>query len=255
MDEAKITVIYDEGAVEGTTLIGAVGFSLLVEADGERTLFGTGRRERYLSNNMYVADVDAADLDRVVVSHGHIDHWGALPAITRAREEKIDLYAPLSAWGEKKVLGSTGMNFKEDVMEKVVRKDVTEWVQLSEHLFVTRPIRFHDSEEEEVFLVLKSKNGPVLMSGCCHCGLDNVFETVKDRFGAFPIAVVGGLHLGKKQDKLADLYAEYLQTAGCRQLYLNHCTGAAGIGRLRVTLGLKGVNDFYAGQSVTFKTF
>ncbi len=255
MEEAKITVIYDEGAIVGTTLIGAVGFSLLVEVDGERTLFGTGRRERYLANNMYVADVDPAELDRVVVSHGHIDHWGALPAVTRAREGKIDLYAPVSAWGEKKMLGATGMTFKPEVLEKVSRNDVTGWVKLSDHLFISKPIKFHDSEAEEVFLVLKSKNGPVLMSGCCHCGLDNVFEAVKDEFGAYPLAVIGGLHLGGKKDKLADLYAEYLQTVGCRQLYLNHCTGPVGIGRLRVTLGLNGVNDFYAGQSVTFKVF
>ena len=255
MDEAKITVIYDEGAAEGTTYIGAVGFSLLVEADGERTLFGTGRRERYLLNNLYVAGIEAEDIDRVVVSHGHVDHWGALPAITRAREEKIDLYAPVSAWGEKKLLGSTGMSFKEEATGKIERRDVTEWVQLSEHLFITKPVRFHDSEAEEIFLVLKSKNGPVLMSGCCHCGLDNVFEAVKDRFGAYPMAVIGGLHLGGKKDRLADLYAEYLQTVGCRQLYLNHCTALVGIGRLRATLGLKGVNDFYAGQSITFKVF
>lgn len=255
MDEAKITVIYDEGATEGTTLIGAVGFSLLVEADGERTLFGTGRRERYLSNNLYVVGVDAGDINRVVISHGHIDHWGALPVITRAREDKIELYAPVSAWGEKKLLGSTGMSFKGDVLEKIERRDITEWVPLSEHLFISKPLRFHDSEEEEVFLVLKSKNGPVLMSGCCHCGLDNAFEAVRDRFGAYPVALIGGLHLGGKKDKLADLYAEYLQTSGCRQLYLNHCTGPVGIGRLRATLGLNGVNDFYAGQSLSFKVF
>ena len=52
-----------------------------------------------------------------------------------------------------------------------------------------------------------------------------------------------------------DLYAEYLQNTGCRSLYLNHCTGITGINRLRVTLGLKGVNDFYTGQSLTFQIF
>ena len=255
MDEAKITVLYDEGAAEGTTYIGAVGFSLLIEVDGERTLFGLGRRERYLSNNMYVADVEADSITRVVVSHNHIDHWGALPALARARGEKIDVYAPASAWGEKKIIGTTGMTFAPAVMEKVERKYVAGWVQLSEHLFITEPIAFHDGSGYEVFMVLKSRSGPVLMSGCCHCGLDHVFEAVKEKFGAYPVAVIGGLHLGGKKDRLADLYAEYLQTIGCRHLYLNHCTGEIGIGRLRVTLGLKGVNSFYVGQSVDFKVF
>ncbi len=255
MDEAKITVIYDEGATEGTTYIGAVGFSLLIDVDGERTLFGTGRRERYLSNNLYVAEVEADSIDRVVVSHHHIDHWGALPALIRAREEKIDVFAPATAWGEKKLLGTTGMCFSESVTEKVNRNDVSGWVQLSEHLLLTAPIVFHSGTGYEIFAVLKTRSGPVLMTGCCHCGLDHVFEAVKDKFGAYPVAVIGGLHLGGKKDALADLYADYLQSIGCRQLYLNHCTGVIGIGRLRATLGLKGVNDFYVGQSLTFKVF
>ena len=255
MDEAKITVLYDEGAMVGTTYIGAVGFSLLIDVDGERTLFGLGRRERYLSNNMYVADVEADSITRAVVSHHHIDHWGALPALVRAREGKLDLFAPVSAWGEKKLVGATGMTFSAAVMEKIERKDVAGWVQLSEHLFITEPIAFHDGTGYEVFMVLKTRNGPVLMSGCCHCGVDHAFEAVKEKFGAYPIAVIGGLHLGGKKDKLADLYAEYLQTIGCRQLYLNHCTGDIGIGRLRATLGIKGVNNFYVGQSLDFKVF
>ncbi|MCQ2078525.1 MAG: MBL fold metallo-hydrolase [archaeon] len=252
MDKAKVTVLYDEGAMVGTTFIGGQGFSMMIEVDGERTLFGAGRRTRYLSNNLYLAEVDVDSITRVVVSHGHPDHWAALPAVLHDRAEKIDLLAPVTAWGQKKFLGATGMTFSEDNMEKINRIDVGDWVQLSKHLFVTAPIRFHDGGGEEVFMVIDSKNGPVLISGCCHCGVDNVFEAVKERFGSYPVALLGGLHIKKKQDKLADLYAEYLQKAGCRTLYLNHCTGLAGIGRLRVTLGLNGVNDFYVGQSMSF---
>ncbi len=255
MDEAKITVIYDEGAMEGTTYIGAVGFSLLIEVDGERTLFGLGRRERYLSNNLYVAEIEEASIDRVVVSHQHIDHWGALPALLRPREKSVPVFAPVSAWGEKKFLGTTGMAFSEAVMGKIERNDVAGWVQLSEHLFITPPIAFHDGNGYEIFVVLKTRNGPVLLSGCCHCGVDHAFDAVKEKFGAYPVGLIGGLHLGNKKDKLADLYAEYIQTIGCRQLYLNHCTGPVGIGRMRATLGLKAINDFYVGQSVTFKVF
>ena len=255
MDEAKITVLYDEGAMEGTTYIGAVGFSLLIDVDGERTMFGTGRRERYLADNLYTAEIEADSIDRVVVSHQHVDHWGALPALIRAREEKIDVFAPPSAWGEKKLIGATGMTFSATVMEKIERRDVAGWEQLSEHLFISAPIAFHDGSGYEVFVVLKTRNGPVLMSGCCHCGVDHAFEAVKEKFGAYPIAVIGGLHLGGKKDRLADIYAEYLQTIGCRQLYLNHCTGEVGINRLRITLGLHGVNSFYVGQSLTYKVF
>lgn len=253
MDEAKITCIYDEGALEGTSFIGARGFSVLIEADGEMTLFGLGRRSRYLNNNLFEAGVDPLALSRAVVSHGHIDHWGGLPAVLRSRETPLDIFAPLSAWGKKRIGGYTGMVVSDDYSERYVRRDVGGWVQLSEHLFITPPQQFHKSQEDEIFMVLVSKNGPVLISGCCHCGLDHIFETVRDKFGGYPVAVLGGLHIGEKKDKLADIYADYLKTMGCRHLYLNHCTGVYGIGRLRVTLGLNGVNDFYVGQSVTYR--
>ena len=119
MEEAKISVIYDEGAIEGTTYIGARGFSLLVEADGERTLFGVGRRPRYLTNNLYVADIDPDSVDRVVVSHGHADHWGAISGLLKERESPVKVYAPASAWGDKRMFGATGMFVPTDMEDKV----------------------------------------------------------------------------------------------------------------------------------------
>lgn len=255
MDEARITVLYDEGALVGTTYTGGKGFSLLVESDGEKTLFGTGRKYRYLANNMFIAGVDGESVTRAVISHGHADHWGGIAAVLREREEPLEVYSVAGAWGEKKFLGATGITVPEELSGKVLRKDVTDWVQLSEHLFVSVPMRFHDGEGEEIFLVLKSKNGPVLMSGCCHCGLDHIFEAVKNKFDAYPIAVLGGLHTDGRKNRLAGIYANYLKETGCRILYLNHCTGLGGISDMRGILGLKGVNDFYVGQSVAFPVF
>ncbi len=253
MDEAKITCIYDEGALESTSFIGAKGFSILIEVDDEKTLFGVGRRPRYFLTNLFGSDTDPESISRAVVSHRHLDHWGGLPGLLRSRESPLDVYAPASAWGTKKMLGATGIYLSADHDGKYTRNDVSDWIQLSEHLFISPPMGFHQGEGEEVFMVLNGKNGPILMSGCCHCGLDHAFDMVRDRFGEYPNAVIGGLHIGEKKDKLADIYANYLKSMGCRHLYLNHCTGVYGIGRLRVTLGLHGVNDYYVGQSVTFR--
>jgi 7,8-dihydropterin-6-yl-methyl-4-(beta-D-ribofuranosyl)aminobenzene 5'-phosphate synthase len=199
--------------------------------------------------------VNPDSITRVVVSHGHPDHWAGITGLLRQRDAPLKLYATADAWGEKKFLGATGIYIPSEHSEKVQREDVAGWVQLSEHLFISQPMAFHSGNGNEIFIVLKSRNGPVLISGCCHCGLDHIFEAVKEKFGAYPVALLGGLHLLERKDKLADLYAQYLQTVGCRNLYLNHCTGVTGINRLRVTLGLKGVNDFYTGQSMTFQIF
>ena len=51
---AKITCVYDEGSLPKTNLIGAKGFSVMVESEGKRLLFDTGLRGRYLMHNMGV---------------------------------------------------------------------------------------------------------------------------------------------------------------------------------------------------------
>ncbi|MCQ2070802.1 MAG: MBL fold metallo-hydrolase [archaeon] len=251
---AKVTVLYDEGALPGTSYIGAKGTSVLIEVDGQRTLFGAGLRPRYLTNNMYLADVSADSLDRLVIGHRHADQFRGITGILSARETKLDVYAPTGSWGEKKILGrDTGIWISDSCLDRVERRDVNDWVQLSEHLYVTAPIPFNDRTGDECFMVIDTKRGPILLSGCCHPGLDHVCDAVKEKFGRYPATLIGGLHLVNRKDKLADLYAQYLLDIGCKDLYLNHCTDLYGINRIRITVGLDGVHDFYAGESKEFE--
>ncbi len=251
MEKVRFSSVYDEGALPDTNLIGAAGMSVLVEADGRRTLFGLGRRPRYLEHNMFSMDIEPDSIDQVVVSHGHADHFGGLKGFLKDRSSPIDVYAPAGAWGGRRTLfGQTGISEPPEYAGKVVRHDIPGWVQLSEHVCVTPPLT--DNGSEESFLVVDSKSGLILLSGCCHPGLDHVFDAVKSRFGRYPTALIGGLHITRKADTLADLYAGYLRDNDCRRLYLNHCTGIAGMNRMRTVLGLKGINDFYAGQTVEF---
>ena len=48
------------------------------------------------------------------------------------------------------------------------------------------------------------------------------------------------------------MYAGYLKDLGIKRLYLNHCTNERGIDRMRVTLGIDGVKDFFGGQTLEF---
>ena len=61
------------------------GLSLLLECDGLRVLFDSGRG-RALRHNAEVMGVDLGSLTQVVLSHGHYDHVGgvgSLPAYPR----------------------------------------------------------------------------------------------------------------------------------------------------------------------------
>ena len=53
------------------------GLSLYIEANGRKILFDTGASELYLENAKKM-DVNIADAELLVLSHGHFDHGGGL---------------------------------------------------------------------------------------------------------------------------------------------------------------------------------
>jgi len=250
--KAKVLSVYDEGAVERTPLIGARGLSMLVEVDDELTLFDTGMRGNYLMHNMENLEIDPNAIRRVVLSHAHRTHTGGLPAFLEKRKEKVDVLMPPGC-GEatEKRFGlftaSAMPKMSPDVSSKMNTVTVNEWTKLSDRLFVTAPLG------GELFLVLMTKNGPVMMCGCCHSGIAEAVSHVKEASGKKVAAVIGGTHLAGMKRKEIHAIAETLKDSGPPMLHLNHCTGVAQKTYLREKLGLIGVKEFYAGTEIRFE--
>lgn len=247
---AKITVIYDEGALEGTSLIGAQGSSFLIESDGERILFGAGHRPRYMEHNMYDLGVDPESITSVVVADRHPDEWAGIGGLLKGRETPVKIRAPTSVWGEKSFLGASGMYLPKDYAGMGDRDDLMPgWTKLCEHVYVGV---FGNDTFQEAVLVIRAAKGPVVISSRCLSGMKSIFEAVEDRFNRMPVAYIGGLDIGKKNDALCDAVAGYLREVGCKDLRFNGCVKPIGINRIRVTLGLEGVSNFYVGESAEY---
>lgn len=249
--KASVLCVYNEGSQPGTPYIGAKGFSVLIEVDGEKTLFGTGLRGRYLTHNMDFLKVEPDSLNRVVISHGHADHSNAIKALLSERTLPIDVYAPADAWGKKGKFSKHGIELATSSEPIGKRVDVKDWMQLSKHLFLSPPML--SSELSESFLVLVGGNRPILISGCCHCGPEAILEAVKNKFGSYPRTLIGGMHLEKASKEDSYLAADILQNAECQDLHLNHCTGPKGALRLREKLSLGGVKEFYVGDRLEYE--
>src|SRR5688572_24839154 len=71
----KITILSTMMADKG---IGEWGFAALVEVDGKRILFDTGRRPRTVLENAAELGVDLTNVTDVILSHNHADHTGGL---------------------------------------------------------------------------------------------------------------------------------------------------------------------------------
>ncbi len=62
------------------------GLSLYIETKYHRILFDVGASELFLENSKRM-DVNIADVDFLVISHGHYDHGGGLKAFLQGMKE------------------------------------------------------------------------------------------------------------------------------------------------------------------------
>jgi len=248
--QAKITGVYDEGSMVGTSLIGAEGFAVLIEAGSQKILFDTGRRGRYLLNNLNALSIGPEKIDKAVISHGHSSHTGGIEDLLRNRTDILRIYAPRSAIGGGNIFIKKGIRIKEAFANKAEIREINDWFEITEKIFVSCPMEIGGGSSE-VFIVIVSKKGPIVISACSHAGVDAVMEAVKEKFGSYPHTYIGGVHIGNKEKEKANRIASSFTEKKCTDLHLNHCTGVKGMMYLRTNLGLKGVNDFYVGMSIT----
>ncbi|MDR1405553.1 MAG: MBL fold metallo-hydrolase [Candidatus Methanoplasma sp.] len=248
--QAKITSVCDEGALEGTPLIGSDGFSVLVESGSLKILFDTGRRGKHLLHNMMFLDIKPDDIDKAVISHIHAGHTGGIEDLLRDREKALGIYAPCSAAETKKRSGPECIRIPEDLSDRANIYEIKDWMEIADGILVSYPMDIGNGLKE-LFLVIRSKRGPVVIAACSHAGADKITEAVRSEFGSYPVMYIGGVHIGRKERQRAEAIASLFSERNCRELYLNHCTGQNGMTYLRTVLGLKGVNDFYVGSSVS----
>lgn len=244
--KATVLSLYDEGAMENTPLIGARGLSLLIDVDGELTLFDTGLRGRHLLHNMKVLKVDPERIRRVILSHGHTAHAGGLRKLSNARTSYLEVLSDSKTFETK--TGITGKPLFRG-MTNAVHKDIDGWMELSDHLYVAPA---PSGEHGECSAVLLGRRAPILICGCCHDGVGKAMDQVKDKFGKYPTNIVGGLHLLGAGRHRAEETMDDLESRGSPHIYTGHCTTPAGMTKLRSRFGLSAVSDLYVGTEIRF---
>lgn len=251
MGKVEILCLYDEGAKVGTHLIGGKGFSVLIDVDGERTLFDTGARGKLLERNMSELDIEADSVTRVVISHGSIRHIGGLNTFMNNRKEKVEVYSSPSSWDVKRMFG--GKLVSEENEPGIIHRYLDkEWTRLSDNLYITPVI---NGVANESALVLSTNEGAVIISACGHGGIVDTLKVVSSKFDRI-YALVGGIHLHKlKQPEVNLIASEIKESFGVRKLFLNGCTSAEGIQKMRVAVGNSNVNDFFVGDVLEFQTY
>jgi len=259
------------------------GLSLYIEHEGHRILFDTGQSDRFLKNAQRLG-IDIAEVDALVVSHGHYDHAGGIEAFCAANKDaaifiKEGFFEPKYNKDKKFI----GIPYNADLFEGRLQimsraREIFRGVHLVtdiplanawdthfDNLFVMRNGSLElDQFSDEQFLVIEEEGaeeeGAVsVISGCSHRGITNIVGAAAAFAGELHHhsseetkfrLVLGGFHLNNADVELADRVIRALNEFPIERLGCCHCTGVEHYARIKSVFGQRA---FYAwtGMDIT----
>ena len=230
-----VRIIYDN-YVHERGLKSDWGYSIIIEGLEKVILFDTGTKPGIFESNFNKMELDAGKIDLVVFSHEHGDHTEGLPAFT-AMKKNIPVLIPAS--------------FSEDFKKKMVASGlepilVREPARICSNLYTSGEFAYEIPEQA---LVLNTRNGLVVMTGCSHPGVVEMLKKIKSVFNKNIYMVFGGFHLLDKSDLEMDSIISELKSIGVVKCGATHCTGKKQIQMIRNSFGENFV-DLGAGNSM-----
>jgi 7,8-dihydropterin-6-yl-methyl-4-(beta-D-ribofuranosyl)aminobenzene 5'-phosphate synthase len=248
-----------ENTVQGRGLQAEHGLSILIQTERECVLFDTGQTD-LLSKNATALDLSLAQVNAVVLSHGHYDHTGGLKtALDAAPSARVcvhpDALKPRFAGNgdgtSRQVgLGEPAAEVLRDRSSRVVWTEKP--TEVAQGIFVTGTIprittfentggRFYldeacarpDALRDDQALFFDTDEGLVILLGCGHAGVVNTVDYVRQLTGSRPVnAVLGGFHLLDASQERMTKTIEAFRKWDLQRLAPAHCTGLAALMQL-----------------------
>jgi 7,8-dihydropterin-6-yl-methyl-4-(beta-D-ribofuranosyl)aminobenzene 5'-phosphate synthase len=253
---------------ENTANLGFIaewGLSILVEVDGMKILMDTGQSFSTV-HNAQLMGIDLSTIDKIVLSHGHVDHTGGLREILR-RSGPVDILAHPDVWAaqyarrDKEKMQYVGIPFSQEDLESCGARfnlskepiHITDRIlttgegsmtsgyeTVDEILFVKENGKFRpDKLADDLALIIDTDFGLIVISGCAHRGIVNTLRHAQKLTGKELIyAVIGGTHLLRSSVERLDLTIADLRDMGIQRLGVSHCTGFTASARLAQEFGV-----------------
>ena len=268
----RLTVLV-ENTSPGGGLVAEHGLALLLETERGTVLFDTGATPAVLAANAAALGSDLTRVSAIVLSHGHYDHTGGLPTVLAAAPSARVYYhwrCTAPRWGQRwwvrKAVGMPAESRR--ALESAAREPVAGSRLLPEGVILSGPIPgppaaaqkgfLADSDTgprpddfaDELFLLAHTPSGWLLVTGCCHRGVENTLAYAQQLNGGEAVGiVVGGLHLKRVSRSALGAAAAALDAAGTREVWAGHCTGGKAIAHLAKRLRGR-VETLYTGLAL-----
>lgn len=241
------------------------GLSLYIETPRHKVLFDTGRGSLFLKNAEKM-NVDIADVDIAVISHGHLDHGGGLRTFIE-HNEKAAIYIHERGFEKHYAKRATG-NIEDIGINIGLRSNgrivfTGDYLKIDDELELFSDVRgkkffslanqsmmeengrlVMDSFSHEQNLIVTENGKTVLFAGCAHKGIVNILDRFNEMKQKPTFMAVGGFHLynlntKKSEDpEIVKQIGKILRDSGTL-FYTCHCTGFEAFNGLKKEMGDK----------------
>ncbi len=160
----------------------AWGFATVIKTPQDTILFDTGGDSEILLSNMKKLGINPASIKKVVISHIHGDHLGGLEGFLE-RNSNVTVFIPSS--------------FPKSVKNMIIQKgakfvEISAPRKISDFVYTTGELYGPPKEQS---LIIDSKKGLVVITGCAHPGIVNIVKEVKKLVKKDKVyLVLGGFH-------------------------------------------------------------
>lgn len=252
------------------------GLSFYIQTDTQKILLDTGASEAFLQNAQRLG-IDLAQVDMMVLSHGHYDHAGGILAFVKANSKAPIYMRPtaVKAYYNDRPTGAKyiGMDQRIFTLDRIIFTEEVHVLSDQISLFsgVTgrrlwpegnRQLKCLENGEytQDIFdheqsLVIREQDRSVLISGCAHNGILNILDKYQELYGAAPDMVITGFHMKKNaplteaEKEIVKSTARELITYQNTSFYSGHCTGEEAFGIMKEIMGEQ-LHALHSGERI-----
>lgn len=276
LSSLKITLLVDNNASDG--LEKEHGFSAWIEAGNRYILFDTGQSGALQANAKQLG-INLSKADTLVLSHGHYDHTGTLPAFLEVNN-KARIYTGgnphIDRWSCKPGTDPRFIGMPEASKQALQALPPERIHELHTPLYlmpgvgITGPVpraslvedtggpfyldnagNADDLIEDDQSMWFETDEGIIILLGCCHAGLVNTVDYIRRVSGQDKIrGIIGGMHLVNADEKRLHYTFDAMKTWQPEFLIPCHCTGDEQTISMVNTLGDKIVRPGQAGMVI-----